>query len=78
MGSQAYEANAAMAGNGVAILTKAFFRAELAEGRLVQPFELTCDDGHGYYLAYPEARRNAPKIRAFREWLLPEIARTTS
>ncbi len=78
MGSQAYEANAAMAGNGVAILTKAFFSADLAEGRLVQPFALTCDDGQGYCLAYPEARRNAPKIRAFREWLLPEIARTTS
>jgi LysR family glycine cleavage system transcriptional activator len=74
MGSQAYEANAAMAGQGVAILTRKFFTSELAEGRLIQPFDLLGDDGHAYWLVYPEARRNVPKIRAFREWLLPEIA----
>ena len=65
-----------MAGQGVAILTRAFYAAELAEGRLVQPFDLVCSDGHGYWLAYPEARRNVPKVRAFREWLLSEIAAT--
>lgn len=74
MGSQAYEANAAMAGQGVAILTQKFFTNELAEGRLIQPFDLLGDDGHAYWLVYPEARRNVPKIRAFREWILPEIA----
>ena len=74
MGSQAYEANAAMAGQGVAILTRKFFTSELAEGRLIQPFDLLGDDGHAYWLVYPEARRNVPKIRAFRDWLLPEIS----
>jgi LysR family glycine cleavage system transcriptional activator len=74
MGSQAYEANAAMAGQGVAILTRKFFTSELAEGRLIQPFDLRGDDGHAYWLVYPEARRNVPKIRAFRDWLLPEIS----
>ncbi|MBT1157995.1 transcriptional regulator GcvA [Aminobacter anthyllidis] len=74
MGSQAYEANAAMAGQGVAILTQKFFTSELAEGRLIQPFDLLGDDGHAYWLVYPEARRNLPKIRAFRDWILPEIA----
>jgi LysR family glycine cleavage system transcriptional activator len=74
MGSQAYEANAAMAGQGVAVLTRAFFTEELAAGRLVQPFDIVCTDNHAYWLAYPEARRNVPKIRAFREWLLAEIA----
>ncbi|WP_269932616.1 transcriptional regulator GcvA [Aminobacter sp. HY435] len=73
MGSQAYEASAAMAGQGVAILTRAFFTTELAEGRLIQPFELTRYDGHGYYLVYPESRRNVPKIKAFREWILAEL-----
>jgi LysR family glycine cleavage system transcriptional activator len=63
-----------MAGQGVAILTRAFFQAELADGRLIQPFELMCSDGNAYWLVYPEARRNAPKIRAFRDWLLAEIA----
>ena len=74
LGSQALEASAAMAGQGVAILTPAFYAAELAEGRLVQPFDLVCGDGQAYWLAYPEARRNVPKIRAFRDWLLGEIA----
>lgn len=76
MGSQAYEASAAMAGQGVAILTRAFFTTELAEGRLIQPFELTRHDGHGYYLVYPESRRNVPKIKAFREWILAELGCT--
>lgn len=73
MGSQAYEASAAMAGQGVAILTRAFFTAELAEGRLIQPFDLLGYDGHGYWLVYPEQRRNLPKIKAFREWILDEL-----
>lgn len=73
MGSQAYEASAAMAGQGVAILSRAFFTTELAEGRLTQPFDLLGYDGHGYYLVYPEARRNVPKIKAFREWILAEL-----
>ncbi len=63
-----------MAGHGVAILTRAFFAAELADGRLIQPFDLFGDDGHAYWLVYPETRRNVPKIRAFREWLLGEVA----
>jgi LysR family transcriptional regulator, glycine cleavage system transcriptional activator len=75
MGAQAYEANAAIAGHGVAILTRSLFSAELADGRLIQPFDLVGDDGHAYWLVYPQARRNVPKIRAFRDWLLAEIAR---
>ena len=78
LGSQSYEGSAAIAGQGVAILTPAFFAAELADGRLIQPFDLVCSDGHAYYLVYPEARRNAPKIRAFRDWLLAEIAKEAS
>jgi LysR family glycine cleavage system transcriptional activator len=27
-----------------------------------------------YWLVYPKERRNVPKIRAFREWLLREVA----
>ncbi|RWF69227.1 MAG: LysR family transcriptional regulator [Mesorhizobium sp.] len=74
MGAQAYEANAAMAGQGVAIVTSALFKNELADGRLIQPFDLVGDDGHAYWLVYPTARRNVPKIRAFRDWILAEIA----
>jgi LysR family glycine cleavage system transcriptional activator len=76
MGSQAYEGNAAMAGQGVAMLTRSFFLTDLAEGRLIQPFGLVCDDGHAYWLVYPEQRRNVAKVRAFRDWLLAEVKAT--
>jgi LysR family glycine cleavage system transcriptional activator len=73
MGSQSLEAGVAIAGGGVAMLTPAFFATDLAAGRLLQPFDLVCNDGHAYWLAYPEARRNAPKVSAFRTWILAEM-----
>lgn len=71
LGSQTLEVAAAIAGRGVAMVTPAFYQDELESGRLVQPFDIVGWDGHGYYLTYPEARRNSPKIKAFRDWLLP-------
>lgn len=71
---QALDAEAAMAGMGVALLTPAYYRNEIAAGRLIQPFERVLDEGTAYWLAYPEARRNVPKIRKFRDWLLSEAA----
>ena len=56
------------------MLTPAFYAEDIAAGRLIQPFDLLASDGHAYYLVYPEARRNAPKIKAFRDWLLPLAA----
>jgi DNA-binding transcriptional LysR family regulator len=41
---------------------------DLAAGQLVQPFDLVGDDGHSYWLVYPEGRRLVPKIKAFRDW----------
>ena len=74
LGSQTFEASAAIAGHGVAILTPAFYRSEIASGLLTQPFPLLCsDDKTAYWLTYPETRRHQPKIRAFRDWLLDEI-----
>lgn len=73
-GAQSLEAAAALAGNGVAILTPAFYRTDIALGRLVQPFDLVCEDGRAYWLVYSERRRNVPKIRAFRDWLLAEVS----
>jgi LysR family glycine cleavage system transcriptional activator len=68
-GAQAFEAQAAVAGHGVAILRPDFYLEEVAMGRLIQPFDLTCEDGSHYWLVYPEARRNSAKVRAFREFL---------
>lgn len=68
-GPQVLEASAAIAGQGVAMLTPAFFQDELKSGRLIQPFGLTCEDGSGYWLVFPESHRHSQKIRTFRKWL---------
>jgi len=73
LGAQSFEASAAIAGQGVAILTPEFYRDDLATGRLLQPFPLVCDDGLDYWLAYPESRRNMRKIKAFRNWVMAEF-----
>jgi LysR family transcriptional regulator, glycine cleavage system transcriptional activator len=77
LGSQAFEGRAAVAGVGVAILTRALFLPELANGSLIQPFDIVGNDGHAYWMVYREARRNVPKIRAFRDWMLAEIGAST-
>ncbi len=73
LGTQSFDAGMAIAGQGVAIVNPQHFQEEIESGRLYQPFALTCNDGRDYWLVYPEARRNIPKIRAFREWLLSEF-----
>jgi LysR family glycine cleavage system transcriptional activator len=73
--SQRMDGTAALAGQGVAILTPALWSDEIAAGRLVQPFPLVAEDGRHYWLVYPEARRGARKIRLFRDWLLAEVRR---
>lgn len=78
MGSQANEARAAIAGQGVAILTPFFFTSELASGRLIQPFDLLWEDKASFWLVYPHGRRNLPKISAFRSWILAEAAASQS
>ncbi len=68
-GAQYFHAAAAIAGQGVAILRPEFYADDVALGRLYQPFDLLANDGSDYWLVYPEARRNAPKIRAFRDFM---------
>jgi LysR family glycine cleavage system transcriptional activator len=69
LGFQQLEGMAAVTGQGVAIVNRAFFREELASGRLVQPFQMMLDVG-SYWLVYPKARRRYAKIQAFRDWIL--------
>ena len=56
------------------MLTPALFREEIASGRLIQPFPLLAPAGRAYYLVYPESRRNAPKVKMFRDWMLGATA----
>jgi LysR family glycine cleavage system transcriptional activator len=71
---QTITAGAAMSGAGAALLIPEFFELEVAAGRLVAPYDAISEDGNAYWLAYPESRRNVPKIKAFRDWIVGEIA----
>jgi LysR family glycine cleavage system transcriptional activator len=66
------DAEAAIAGKGIALLMPEYFQRDLEEGRLVMPFDRALTEDAGYWLAYPEARRNVPKIKLFREWIVAE------
>ncbi|MEM5583176.1 MULTISPECIES: LysR family transcriptional regulator [unclassified Roseibium] len=76
LGAQALEANRAIAGQGVAILTPYFCKTALETGQLVQPFELTCTVAdESWYLSYPPANRTSRKVRLFRDWVHSELKR---
>lgn len=71
---QVIEGVSALGGQGVALLTPLMWADELASGRLIQLFPQIVFEGISLWLVYPEHKRNAPKVRAFRDWLLREIA----
>lgn len=72
MDSQANDGHAAMAGQGVAMLTPFFWTQDMADGRLIRLFPQASSLGMAYWLVYPEHRRRARKIKRFREWLAAE------
>jgi LysR family glycine cleavage system transcriptional activator len=73
--SQVAEGNAALAGHGVSLLTPLYWRAELAEGRLVRLFDTMLLERPSMWLVYPEHKRSRPKIRAFRAWIEAAVRR---
>jgi LysR family glycine cleavage system transcriptional activator len=70
---QTVEVGAALAGHGVALGVPVLFAADIAAGRLVQVCQAQ-GDAPAYWLVYPKDRRRSPKIAAFREWLLAQVA----
>jgi len=72
--TQQLEAAAALAGQGVALLSPVFFRPEIDSGRLVLVSPVRVRDVESYYLVCLASRREVPKIKAFREWIQHELA----
>lgn len=66
---ETHTVSAALAGQGVALMSCALIGDELRRGTLVVPFgpELP---GEPFWLVYPESRRGEPAIEAVREWVL--------
>ncbi len=60
----------ALSGEGLALLDVNLFAEELHSGRLVRPFDVSLDDGYGYYLiTHPEALSDTA-VALFRSWLI--------
>lgn len=66
---------AAVDGIGFALESTVFAGRELAEGTLVMPLlgNSISPEVPSHHLVYPEATRDIPKIRKFREWILHEV-----
>jgi len=65
---------AAIDGLGVALTQEPLVRDDLANGRLVKPFDIDMPMDYAYYVVTPETTAERPKVKAFRDWLLAEIA----
>ena len=63
-----------MSARGVALGVTPLADDDIAAGRLVAPFEFSMKVDWAYYLVCPESRADEPKIAAFRNWLLEEVA----
>ncbi|WP_245474968.1 LysR substrate-binding domain-containing protein [Bradyrhizobium sp. Leo121] len=63
---------AAVAGQGIALLSLALVADELAAGHLVQPFGPKVD-GFTYHLVTSEDRAKNPRVQAAAEWLRLEV-----
>jgi len=77
LGSDSMLVEAALAGQGVALVGHEIVARELESGQLVRPFPPAVfeETAFGLYLVYPERHRSTAKVLAFREWLLTEIER---
>lgn len=66
---------AAIDGLGIAIVPRPFVQDDIANGRLVVPFNISPPSDMGFYFVCPHNAANAPKTKAFREWLVESAKR---
>lgn len=71
LANEQFEVTAALSQGGAALGTPHFFIDDFAAGRVARPFDLVAGPPNQYYyVVYQRARRRAPKVRAFRDWIL--------
>jgi DNA-binding transcriptional LysR family regulator len=64
----------ALSGEGLALADPELFHEEVAAGRLVRPFDISLDEGYGYYLTtHPEDLSNEA-VALFRSWLIARFS----
>ncbi len=67
---------AAIAGQGVALVRSAHVEGDLSAAGLVRLFDVHCPADSAYYLACQEGTQTRPRIAAFRDWIQAEAARS--
>jgi DNA-binding transcriptional LysR family regulator len=60
----------AMGGTGVTLADIDMFAPEIADGRLVMPYDAVIEEGYGYYLKLHADDLSDPVISLFRSWLI--------
>ena len=63
---------------GVALALRPLVDADLASGRLVEPFGIEVRPGSAYFLVCPEVIADRPAVAAFRAWLLEKAGEPSS
>lgn len=66
---------AAINGDGVALISHSAVARELKAGRLVRPFDVVLRTDLAYWLACPHTHLRRAKVRVFCDWLLQEAER---
>lgn len=61
---------AAIQGQGIAIVPAHAVEADVASGRLMAPFPVSVSSGRRYHLAWPKAKGRLQKVRLFRDFVL--------
>lgn len=69
--------DAALAGVGVVLGRRALVIKDIDDGRLVAPYGVALSTGAMFRFLCPEGSENRPQVKAFREWILREIDKTT-
>jgi len=64
---------AALSGQGVALGVLPFVETDIAEGRLLRPFELSIVPEESYYLIYRKSSLKKAEVGAVRDWLVGEV-----
>lgn len=70
--------DAAMAGQGIALASRFLVQADLASGRLVQPFAAQMRGSQDFYVVVPRKQRHPEPTEAVRAWLLREGGQNNS
>jgi LysR family transcriptional regulator, glycine cleavage system transcriptional activator len=79
-GQTSLTVQAAIDGHGVALGDSNLVADDIAEGRLVKPFELSlrAPSQFAYHVVSPMDTTNNPLVEAFRQWALSQAKETTS